>query len=205
MGGNKAKVIKRWMMKFTNWMELVLSVFMVVVLLLMIIRMVLLVTPEAWTGGITVQHILEEALEIAIGVEFIKMLCLHTPGTILEVLLFAIARHMIVKENTAVEALLGIVAIAGLFAIHKFLLVSHKEMEHMSFKASATVGFVNLTSGVDIHENNDVAIGDYLAAKLREKGMEVKVGASAYRRNYMLRVEKMDGENITRVELVYKE
>ena len=83
MGGNKAKVIKRWMMKFTNWMELVLSVFMVVVLLLMIIRMVLLVTPEAWTGGITVQHILEEALEIAIGVEFIKMLCLHTPGTIL--------------------------------------------------------------------------------------------------------------------------
>ena len=205
MGVSRTKIIKRWMQKIANGLEIALSIFVAVVLLLLIIRMVITLTPEAWAGEVGVSTVLVEALEIAIGVEFIKMLCLHTPGTVLEVLLFAIARHMIVKETTALETLLGIVSIAGLFAIHKFLLVSHREIEHISFKAATTVGFVNLSSGVNLQENNSASIGAYVARKLKEKGEKLEVGATVYLKNCLLRIEKMDGDRIARVELVHKE
>ncbi len=38
---------------------------------------------------------MEYIMSLAIGVEFVKMLCTHKPGTIIEVLLFATARQMI--------------------------------------------------------------------------------------------------------------
>ena len=60
-------------------------------------------------------------MTFAIGVEFVKMLCTHTPGTVIEVLLFAIARQMIVGHVSGFEVLAGVAAIAGLFATHKFL------------------------------------------------------------------------------------
>ena len=60
---------------------------------------------------------LGHAFNLIIGVEFIKMLAKHTPGSAIEVLLFAIARQMVV------ENLIGIVTIALIFAIRKFLFV----------------------------------------------------------------------------------
>lgn len=60
-------------------------------------------------------------MTFAIGVEFVKMLCTHTPGTVIEVLLFAISRQMIVGHVSGFEVLAGVAAIAGLFATHKFL------------------------------------------------------------------------------------
>lgn len=42
------------------------------------------------------------------------MLCTHKPGTIIEVLLFATARQMIVEHLNVYETLVGIGAIAAL-------------------------------------------------------------------------------------------
>ena len=69
----------------------------------------------------TLEYFLEKVMTFAIGVEFVKMLCTHTPGTVIEVLLFAIARQMIVGHVSGFEVLAGVAAIAGLFATHKYL------------------------------------------------------------------------------------
>ena len=62
-------------------------------------------------------------VNLIIGVEFIKMLAKHTPGSAIEVLLFAIARQMVVEHTSPLENLIGIVTIALIFAIRKFLFV----------------------------------------------------------------------------------
>lgn len=49
------------------------------------------------------------------------MLAKHTPGSAIEVLLFAIARQMVVEHTSPLENLIGIVTIALIFAIRKFL------------------------------------------------------------------------------------
>ena len=49
------------------------------------------------------------------------MLCKHTPATVIEVLLFAIARQLIVEHTSTLENLVGIISIAILFAVRKYL------------------------------------------------------------------------------------
>ena len=66
---------------------------------------------------------LQRALDIVIGIEFIKMLAKHSPGSSLEVLLYAIARHMVVGHESALENLLSVGAIALIFIVRKFFFV----------------------------------------------------------------------------------
>ena len=70
---------------------------------------------------------LSKALNLVVGVEFVKMLCKHTPETVIEVLLFATARQMIVEHLAVHQILIGTLAIAVLFATRKFLLSSPAE------------------------------------------------------------------------------
>ena len=66
-------------------------------------------------------NLLGQILLLVIGVELVVMLSLHLPGALLEVLLYAIARKLLLLPKTA-DLLLGIISIAGLFAIRKYLL-----------------------------------------------------------------------------------
>ena len=52
-----------------------------------------------------IRTFLERSLDIVIGIEFIKMLAKHSPGSSLEVLLYAIARHLVVGHDSAVDKL----------------------------------------------------------------------------------------------------
>jgi len=68
------------------------------------------------------EKILSMVLALVIGVEFIKMLCKHTPETVIDVLLFAIARQIVIYHEKTLDLLIGALAIVGLFAAKKFLL-----------------------------------------------------------------------------------
>ena len=73
--------------------------------------------------------ILDKAITLAIGAELIKMLCKHTPETIIEVLAFALARQLIVGHTAPWENLITVFAIAILFVVRRFLLNRHDMVE----------------------------------------------------------------------------
>ncbi|MDO5411579.1 MAG: phosphate-starvation-inducible PsiE family protein [Lachnospiraceae bacterium] len=75
---------------------------------------------------------LASALSLVVGVEFVKMLCKHTPETVIEVLLFATARQMVVEHMSPPMTLIGIIAIAILFAIRKFLFLKTAEKDTLN-------------------------------------------------------------------------
>ena len=62
--------------------------------------------------------------DIVIGIEFFKLLCKPRKDTMLEVLMFVIARHMIIENTTAFENLLSIVAISILIIVDRYFLKS---------------------------------------------------------------------------------
>ena len=72
---------------------------------------------------VEIRTFLERALDIVIGIEFIKMLAKHSPGSSLEVLLYAIARHMVVGHESALDNLISVGAIALIFVVRKFFFV----------------------------------------------------------------------------------
>ena len=65
----------------------------------------------------------EEKLRSLIGVELLKMFCRHDIDSIVEVLLFSVARQMVIDHLAIKEALIGCVAVAILFAVRRFLFV----------------------------------------------------------------------------------
>lgn len=76
------------------------------------------------------QKFLGIAFNILIGIEFLKMIFRSNLGTVLEVLLFAIARQLIVEHTTVYENLVGIISIAILFVIRKYLFIPDLDDEN---------------------------------------------------------------------------
>jgi hypothetical protein len=74
---------------------------------------------------------LHNILTIVVGLEFVRMLIDMTPGNTLEVLIMATARHIIMNHDNEWTLLIGIVCIAGLFAIRRFLIPRNQMTEDM--------------------------------------------------------------------------
>lgn len=72
---------------------------------------------------------LELVLNLIIGVEFLKMLLKPNTDTILEVLIFVIARHMVVRTTTSLEDLLSVISVGILVAIRKYFGTFRQEKE----------------------------------------------------------------------------
>ena len=96
----------------SSLLEVLLSGLVLIGLLLSVVPLI------RWMPGL-----LFDGNEAEIGIEFIKMLAKHSPGSSLEVLLYAIARHLVVGHDSAVENLLSVGAIALIFIVRKFFFV----------------------------------------------------------------------------------
>lgn len=75
---------------------------------------------------------------ILIGIEFLKMLCLPSEDTVLEVLMFLVARHMIIEPSTVYENLVAIISIGLIFAIKKYLNIPPKQESESVFGENQT-------------------------------------------------------------------
>ena len=105
-------------------LEILLSGLVLIGLLLSMVPLLQWMPGLLFDGNdVEVSTFLQRALDIVIGIEFIKMLAKHSPGSSLEVLLYAIARHMIVGHEDAVQNLVSVGAIALIFIIRKFFFV----------------------------------------------------------------------------------
>lgn len=71
--------------------------------------------------GDYMDDILVVAFNVVIVVEFVRMLIKHSMNTIVEVLIFAIARGLVVGHEDPIFGLISIVSIAILLAARKFL------------------------------------------------------------------------------------
>lgn len=116
--------LNKWITRLAGFIEIAVSILILIAILLASVSLV----QEMFSDGTlltvdTFEVFLGHALALVIGLEFIKMLIKHTPGAAIEVLLYAIARQLIVYHTTTLETLIGILAVAGVFAIRKFLFV----------------------------------------------------------------------------------
>ncbi|MGI6011247.1 MAG: phosphate-starvation-inducible PsiE family protein [Ruminococcus sp.] len=113
----------------TRYMEIFISVVIIAVIILQIVNLIhdAAKTPLLQLDTDYFTAFLAQALNLVVGIEFVKMLCKHTPETVVEVLMFATARQMVVEHLQTWETLIGILAIALLFAIRKYLFLSPGE------------------------------------------------------------------------------
>lgn len=125
------KKLQDKMFEATYLFELLISIIVAVAVLILAVRLIIdTVNLSTFNGGVnSLVKILDDAIILAIGAELIKMLCKHTPETIIEVLAFALARQLIVGHAAVWENMITVIAIAVLFAIRRFLLKPHDMVE----------------------------------------------------------------------------
>ncbi len=130
----KEKIDKR-LGKILILLETIIAIFTVFVLVCLLVE-------EVWVMFRYPSHLLDaensvttylhHMLDIVIGLEFVKLLMHLTPGNILEVLTMALSRSIIVNHGSALENLLSIACIIGLFAAKRYLIPRaelNKEMD----------------------------------------------------------------------------
>lgn len=133
---NKSKQkLYRFLTRFEHGLDLIevtLGIIVVVGLLIcfmpLLHRIPLMANHE--TGIHNFRLFLEELFDLVLGIEFVKMLIKHTPGSVLEVVLFSIARHMVINETTPLQDMITILSIGIIFAIRKYLYVHSFESKN---------------------------------------------------------------------------
>ena len=153
------KDIKQYFIKIAHFSEILLSM----VILLVIFLGICDILREIYAAYIIdfahpvnydqLNDFLAQILLLVIGVELVIMLCLHLPETLLEVLLYAIARKLLLVPKTAgvADLLLGVLAIAGIFFIKKYLMPK---------------------KGESLNKEEERAIRDYLRKKIKNYDKE---------------------------------
>lgn len=127
---SRRQKIQKSLYEVTFLLELLVAAFVVCLILYFLVQLFLNFVREPDQWGF--MHFLELSLDIVIGIEFLKMLCRHNINSVVEVLLFALARHMIVEDTSMLENLLCVTGAALLFVVRKYLFVP--EIDRDRFK-----------------------------------------------------------------------
>ena len=72
---------------------------------------------------------LEDVFVIVIGIEFLQMLCRPNSDNVMEVLIFLVARHMILGDTTPFEDFISVISVGILCALRRYLHVTRKKEE----------------------------------------------------------------------------
>ena len=125
------KKLQDKMFELSYIIELLISLIVIGAVLIMAVKIVIDMCSITFLekGIDSLVLVMDKAITLAIGAERIKMLCKHTPETIIEVLAFALARQLIVGHAKPWENLITVVAIAILFVVRRFLLNRHDMVE----------------------------------------------------------------------------
>ncbi len=125
----KISQLKTRMIKMTIYLELVLAMFITAAVIIGMVDLwkyiILIFETNPIDTYDVLQKFLGHVLLLVVGVELVAMLIMHTPGSVIEVLLYAVARNMLIGNKGTYDFILGIASIAGIFAIKKFLFVNN--------------------------------------------------------------------------------
>ena len=189
--------------ELTYYIELVIAVIMCGVIGIMTFKILTTALPNYILGDrIEIEGFLEKVMMLAIGLEFVKMLCKHTPSTVIDVLLFAIARQMIVEHTSTLENLIGVAALAGLFATRKYLLFHFDEIEKRVYRGSQKTKLTNRMAGIKIPIEEGDTLAEVVKTVLNREERTIAIGACVWYSDFALRIDSMHGDKITRVEVI---
>lgn len=199
------RFLREQVMKFSDILETVIGILLALSIGISVIYLVgdirSIVTNQSDLESFN--QYLAVAFNLVIGIEFIKMLCKHTPETVIEVLLFAIARKLIVEHTSTMENLVGIISIGILFATRKYLFYNFDEVDKTIYRGNERVKRINLLEHIDIpYDDKEDTLEDIILKEIEDRNLEIGTGVCVYYPGFALRIAKIKNHVITRVEVI---
>ena len=144
--------VHKFLNKMANYVEFVIAIALITVIAILLVQMLFEnINIFINNGSIDFSVFLANLLNLIIGVEFTRMLCRHSAVTIIEVLMFATAKQIIVSNSSVYGTFLGIISIGILLIVRRYLLPAKSESEHEKFPYVSQI-FRNRRKTVDTDE-----------------------------------------------------
>ncbi len=115
--------LKGIMHQVCEWFELLLGVIVIIGLVVSFIHN--FCDPHLYEGlmrgQFTFFQYLEKVFNLIIGLEFIQMLCKPNSENVIEVLIFLVARHLILMNTNSFTDFLAVIAVCILCLVRRYL------------------------------------------------------------------------------------
>lgn len=140
------------------------------------------------------QGFLGYALILIVGVELILMILYHSTKAILELVLFVIARKMLIYAATMTDLIWGTLAIAIVFATLRFLVQKDNDdivrRGNTVYSASTRVKDILNKTGFDIPTNKGETVGGLVCNLADEACRPIEEGAEFNSGDYKIKIVK---------------
>ncbi len=198
------KLIQNSFFMMATVAELIIAGIMFLALGIITIKFAYLIffVPGYFDSINSLSSFLYNTMNIVIGIEFIKMLVKPTPENVIEVLVFATSRQIIMSHAKVLDMAIGIVCIAILFAIKKFLFIDHEETCCSLYRATHKVKFVNKAEKVKIPLDKGNTLRDVLENELASRNEVIDIDATVYYNGVILKVANIQNGIISSVEII---
>ena len=119
--------IENWIHILTTAFESLVGILLIIALFAAVIGLVIQISPlDLVADPERFSEFLGLASTLVIGVEFVNMLSNHSMGAVIEIMLLAIARQMIVEHSSPLENLVAVLSIGVLLVVALvFLVLQH--------------------------------------------------------------------------------
>lgn len=121
------------------------------------------------------------ALLLIVGIELILMIIYHSTDAVLELVLFVIARKMLIYSHTMLDLVLGTLSLAIVFAILKFLILKDEKVDIVKRGKqdlySASTKMKDLKKKYDIPDSKATTLGGLVCSLADEACQPVEKGS----------------------------
>ena len=124
--------LRKLIQKCCDAMELILAMCVGIALLVSVILyipelMSLFEEPDSTDSFLM---FLEQLFNLVVGIEFMKLLCKPSTDHVIEIVIFLVARHMIITTQSAMDIFLSVIAISVLCIVRKLSHLINEKWPH---------------------------------------------------------------------------
>ncbi|MDD7305862.1 MAG: transporter associated domain-containing protein [Peptoniphilaceae bacterium] len=150
-----------------------------------------------------INEFLKHALLLVVGIELVEMIITRSHESVLTLILFVIARKMLVYSDGMVDILLGTISISLIFVIIRFVLKDEKLMATLdnTFSASMPVKKINREYNLKVPIDMSNTLGGLIYELAKIENVEIKENSSFVYGGYIYKVISMKEGVIQRIRI----
>ena len=200
------QIIRNRISKVATYIEILLSLFIIGGVLIVSVSVatdLIRDIPALWSGQrvFDFTEFLGLIMKLIIGIEFVKMISKHTAESTIEVLLFAVARKIVVADSGYFDIGIGILAVAILFLIKKYLATTVNPNGYI-LEGDTLLKELNAMARTALTPEDGGTVREILDKELERLGNHPLVGLTIPIKNAQFKIFSMKEGIIDAVEVV---
>lgn len=153
------------------------------------------------------KQFLSHVLLLVIAMEFVLLMVAHTDTTITHLIMLVISRKMLVVSENMPDLLIGVIAIAILFLVRKYLVQGSSRSDVIFdggikvFSASIQIKEINTLYNFNIDAKGFETLGGLVSKLFEEKGQELELGGLVDDGLYIYELQKVSNGVIDTISI----